>query len=197
MNLSPRRSARARGGFTLAEVAVTIALVGLALAWMLQVLNAAKLNAIQARNLKLARELALLTVGQIQGGLFADELDDDRIEGSYAEENYPDFSFEAVIGDENFRPDVNDRAAFDNWRHEQAQKERERDDDEEESEQPYEKIQVKVVFPKVQDQASEYVLELWVPWEQIHPPVEGAESGDQGSQPGSGGASGSSSGAAR
>jgi prepilin-type N-terminal cleavage/methylation domain-containing protein len=187
---------RRRRGFTLAEVAVTIALVGLALAWMLQVLNAAKLNAIQARNLKLARELALLTVGQIQGGLFADELDDDRIEGSYAEEHYPDFAFEAVIGDENFRPDENDRAAFDNWRHEQSVKERENDEEDEEAEQPYEKIQVKVIFPKIQDQTNEYVLELWVPWEQIHPPAEGTGEAGEGGE-GTGGNSGSPNGGSR
>ncbi|MFM7297984.1 MAG: type II secretion system protein, partial [Planctomycetota bacterium] len=43
---------RLRRGFTLAEVAVTIALIGLALAWMLQVLNASKLTAAYSRNLK-------------------------------------------------------------------------------------------------------------------------------------------------
>jgi prepilin-type N-terminal cleavage/methylation domain-containing protein len=187
-----RGTGRRTGGFTLAEVAVTIALVGLALAWMLQVLNAAKLNALQSRNLKLSRELALLTVGQIQGGLFADELDDDRIEGSYAEEGYPDFSFEAIIGDENFRPDENDRAAFDNWRHERDQKERERGEEDDEAAQPYEKIQVKVVSPKIQDQPNEYVLELWVPWEQIHPPAEGTEEGAE--KGASGGSNSSSSG---
>jgi prepilin-type N-terminal cleavage/methylation domain-containing protein len=169
-----------RSGFTLAEVAVTIALVGLALAWMLQVLNAAKLNAAQARNLKLSRELALLTLGQIESGLFADEIDDERIDGTYAEEGYPDFGFEAVIGDENFRPDEDDVEAFDNWRHEQDLKRRNRkDDEEEEAEQPYEKIQVKVTFPQVQELKNEYVLERWVPWKQLHPDEEGQAAADE------------------
>ena len=182
----PSRSARRRG-FTLAEVAVTIALVGLALAWMLQVLNAAKLNAAQARNLKLARELALLTLGQIESGLFADEIDDERIDGTYAEEGYPDFGFEAVIGDENFRPDEDDLEAFDNWRHEQDRKRRESRKDgkeEDEAEQPYEKIQVKVTFPQVQELKNEYVLEHWVAWKQIHPDEEGEEgAAEAGAQP--------------
>ena len=182
---------RKRSGFTLAEVAVTIALVGLALAWMLQILNAAKLNAAQSRNLKLSRELALLTLGQIESGLFADEMDDERIEGSYVEEGYPDFAFEAVIGDENFRPDEDDQQAFDNWRHEQQAKERDSKEEDEEAEQPYEKIQIKVTFPKIQELTNEYVLERWVAWKQIHPDEESeTDAAGEGSQaPASGGAS--------
>ncbi|MCC7013538.1 MAG: hypothetical protein IT454_13320 [Planctomycetes bacterium] len=158
-----------RSAFTLAEVAVTIALVGLALAWMLQILNASKLTAAYSRNLKLSRELALMTLGQIEAGLFEDDIDDERIEGNYAEEGYPDFYFEAVIGDENFRPDESDRQAFDNWRHEQDEKRRNDKDQDDDAEQPYEKIQVKVIFPKVQELSNEFVLERWVPWKQVHP----------------------------
>lgn len=168
----------ARKGFTLAEVAVTIALVGLALAWMLQVLNASKLTAAYSRNLKLSRELALLTLGQIESGIYADDMDGDRIEGSYAEEGYPDFFFEAVIGDENFKPDPNDQRAFDNWQHERDQKERNskgEDEEEEEAEQAYEKIQIKVTFPKIQELKNEYVIERWIPWKQLHPEEEEAE----------------------
>ena len=192
----------ARKGFTLAEVAVTIALVGLALAWMLQVLNASKLTAAYSRNLKLSRELALLTLGQIESGVYADDIDSDRIEGSYAEEGYPDFFFEAVIGDENFRPDPNDERAFDNWQHERDQKERKstsEDEESEEAEQAYEKIQVKVTFPKIQELKNEYVLERWIPWKQLHPEEEEAEgdgtdpnaTGDGGSGGGTGSGQGS------
>lgn len=171
------RRARAKG-FTLAEVAVTIALVGLALAWMLQVLNASKLTAAYSRNLKLSRELALLTLGQIESGVYADDIDNDRIDGSYAEEGYPDFFFEAVIGDENFRPDPNDQRAFDNWQHERDQKKRNSTSDDEESEeaeQAYEKIQIKVTSPKIQELKNEYVIERWIPWKQLHPEEEEAE----------------------
>ena len=175
---------RLRKGFTLAEVAVTIALIGLALAWMLQVLNASKLTAAYSRNLKLSRELALLTLGQIESGQFSDDLDDERFEGTYAEEGYPDFSFEVVLGDENFRPDPTDQRAFDNWEAERQRREREEraeesEDAEGEEEDPaYEKIQVKVTFPKVQDMRNEYILERWLPWRQLHPDdAEGAEAG--------------------
>jgi hypothetical protein len=126
--------------------------------------------------MRLARELALLTLGQIESGLFEEDLENERIDGNYSEEGHPDFFFEAVIGDENFRPDENDQQAFDNWRHEQALKERElsnkQKEEEEEAEQPYEKVQIKVTFPEIQELESEYVLEKWVPWAVIHPPDE-------------------------
>ena len=162
-------SARRNGsGFTLAEVAVTIAVVGLALVWMLQALNAAKVTAAYTRNLKLSRELALQTLGQIESGLYLEDLDDDRLDGTYAEEGFPDFFFEVVIGDENFRPEE-DSAAFDNWLEEQRQKD---DDDDEEAEQAYEKVQVKVTFPPIQDLKNELVIERWLPWRQLHPSEE-------------------------
>lgn len=164
---------RARGGFTLAEVAVTIAVVGLALVWMLQALNTSKVTAAYTRNLKLSRELALLRLGQIEAGLFNDELDGERVLGTFADEGYPDFSFEVVIGDSTFldRTDAG-AAVFDNW----AEDRRRRSEDEDEPlEQPYERVQVKVVFPPIQDLKNELVLERWLPWAQIHPPEEGKE----------------------
>lgn len=160
---------RGRAGFTLAEVAVTIAVVGLALVWMLQALNAAKLTAAQTRNLKLSRELALQTLGQLEAGLFEDDLVDDRIDGTYAEEGYPEFAYELVIGDENFRPPA-DSEAFDNWYEERRQKEY--DDEDEEAEQPYEKVQIKVLFPPIGELKNELILERWLPWRQVHPADE-------------------------
>lgn len=186
MNLARAGSGRRRG-FTLAEVAVTIAIVGLALAWMLQTLSSSKMTAAYSRNLKLARELSVYTLGQIESGLFAEELDDERIEGSYAEEGYPDFQFEAVIGEATLRPDMNDARAFDNWRHEEDQRRRNaKDEEEEESEQPYEKVQIKITFPKIGDLGNEYVLERWLPWNQLHPSEdEGEEGANSGSGSGS------------
>jgi prepilin-type N-terminal cleavage/methylation domain-containing protein len=166
-------------GFTLAEVAVTIAVVGLALVWMLQALNTAKVTAAHTRNLKLARELALLTLGQIESGLYAEEMSGDRVEGTYAEEGYPDFLFEAIIGEGNFRPAVDD-PTFDNWLEERRQAEME--DDEEEVEQPYEKVQVRVSFPPLQDLPSELLIERWLPWDQLHPSED--EDTDEGTAPG-------------
>jgi len=152
-------------------VAVTIALVGLALVYMLQALNTAKVTAAYTRNIKLAKELALLTLGRIESGQYEEELDDERFEGSYAEEGYPDFTFEAVIGDENLTPLDDEGQFFDNWRYETEQS----DDDDEEAEQPYEKIQVRVVFPQIRELKNELVVERWVAWRQLHPPEQGDE----------------------
>jgi hypothetical protein len=171
-----------RAAFTLAEVAVTIVIVGITLIMVLQGLNKAKLSAAQTRNLKLARELALATLGRIESGVYWEDVDDDRIEGTYAEEGYPNFIYEVVIGDKNFRPDENDREAFDNWRQREKDEEEKNGEKDEDAEEPYEKLQIKVVFPQIQDWKNELVLEKWLPWKQVHPSEEdaarGATSGD-------------------
>jgi prepilin-type N-terminal cleavage/methylation domain-containing protein len=171
------RTRRHQGGFTLAEVAVTIALVGLALVYMLQALNTAKVTAAYTRNIKLSKELALLTLGRIESGLYEEDLDDEHFEGTYAEEGYPDFFFEAVIGETNLRDRERgeDYSFFDNWRYESE----DRDDDDEEAEQPYEKVQVRVTFPPIRELKNELVLERWLPWRQVHPPEEGEEEPDE------------------
>jgi prepilin-type N-terminal cleavage/methylation domain-containing protein len=166
MPLAQRRPAP-RAGFTLAEVAVTIALVGLALVYMLQGLSTAKITAAYTRNIKLSKELALLTLGRIESGLYEEELDDERIEGTYAEEGYPDFSFEAVIGEANLPPrDDDDGRFFDNWRYEDEEY---NDDDDEEAEQPYEKVQIRITSPPIRELKNELVIERWLPWRQVHP----------------------------
>lgn len=202
-NHRPRRHvSRRRAGFTLAEVAVTIAIVGLALAWMLQTLSSSKMTAAYSRNLKLARELSLYTLGQIESGLFDEELENERIEGVYADEGYPDFAFEAVIGDESLSPDPSNQQSFDNWRHERDQRERKRssatsDEDEEEVEEPYERIQVRVTFPKLGELKNEYVIERWLPWRQLHPEEPTGEDGAAASGSSGSSAAKSGSGAAR
>ena len=172
------RAANAAGGFTLAEVGVTILLVGMAMVLMLQSLNAAKVTAAHTRNVKLSKELALLTLGRIESGLYEDELDDERIDGNYSEEGYPDFSFQAVIGDENlpqrYDSERNGDRFFDNWSYEDDQN----DDDDEDLAQPYEKIQIRVISPQIKELRNEIVLERWVAWEQLHPSVEGDEEED-------------------
>lgn len=201
-HLPRRHVSRRRAGFTLAEVAVTIAIVGLALAWMLQTLSSSKMTAAYSRNLKLARELSLYTLGQIESGLFEEELENERIEGVYADEGYPDFAFEAVIGDESLSPDPTNQQSFDNWRHERDQRDRKRssatsDEDEEEVEEPYERIQVRVTFPKLGELKNEYVIERWLPWRQLHPEEPTGEDGAAGAGSSGSSAGRSGSGAAR
>jgi prepilin-type N-terminal cleavage/methylation domain-containing protein len=179
---------RDRRGFTLAEVAVTLAVVGLALVWMLQALNSAKVTAAQTRNLKLARELALLTLGQLESGQYREEIDDEEIQGTYAEVGYPDFSFEAVIGEANLPPPPNDQA-YDNWLEERRRAQDKADEEEQEVEQAYERVQVRVTFPQMLELPNELVIERWLPWSLVHPSEEeetqaqGAAAANGGSAP--------------
>jgi hypothetical protein len=53
----------------------------------------------------------------IEAGLYWEDVSDLRIDGSYAEEGHPEFTFEAVMGDEVFRErDTFGNVRFDNWR---------------------------------------------------------------------------------
>ena len=167
-----RTGATGRGGFTLAELAVTIVIVGMALVLLLQGLTNAKLTAAHTRNYKLARELAILNISRVQAGLFDEELED-HMEGSFSEDGYPDFSWELVMGDGEFREEVDsDSRTFDSWARQDELDEDNADDDEEEAEQPYERLRIKVIFPKILEYPDELVLERWVPWLDVHPAEE-------------------------
>lgn len=176
-----------RSGFTLAEVAVTIAIVGLILVFVLQGINEAKLLAAHTRNQRIARELALRTLAGIESGLFVDEINDDRLEGTYADDGYPDFTFEAVLGEQNFRQTDPAGGGFDNWNTQEELDKRE-EEEEEGTEQPYERVQLKVVFPQIGDDPdrNQLVLEKWVPWKQVHPDEDGETSSAPAATPGTG-----------
>jgi type II secretory pathway pseudopilin PulG len=166
-----RRSARA--AFTLAEVAVTIVIVGIGMLMVLQGLNTAKMAAAQTKNLKLSRELALLTLGQISSGQFQEDIEN-GLHGSYAEEGYPDFEYEVVVGDDTFQTTPED-GAFDSWRPRTTTRESDKKDDEkkkDQEDQPYEKVKIKVTFPtfrvEKEELKHELVLEQWIPWTQVY-----------------------------
>lgn len=185
-----------KSGFTLAEVAVTILIVGMGMLWILQGLNSAKMTAAQTRNMKLARDLALMTLGQVASGQFQEDIED-GLSGTYAEEGYPQFSFEVLVGDESFVETGQQEGTFDTWRHQQDLKEereaeRARESEEEEDpqdrEEPFEKVKIRVTFvPKIRvgetEQKNELVLEEWMPWKQVYgekeeeEPAAGAEAG--------------------
>jgi prepilin-type N-terminal cleavage/methylation domain-containing protein len=129
---------RSRAGFTLVEVAVTIVIVGITLVASLQVLQGAKLTAAQTRNEKLAREFALYTLGRIESGLYWEDVSDLRIDGSFADEGHPEFTFEAVLGDESFRElDEFGYERFDNWKKREEDKLDREGEPETDEEQPY------------------------------------------------------------
>ena len=167
-------SRSARSGFTLAEVAVTIAIVGIALVLCLQGLNGSKLQAAYTRNYRLARELAMQTLGEVGSGMHAEDIED-GMEGSYADRDYPQYTFELVVGDDTLS-DTED----DSWDkpHDSWEKDEDEDEDEE-AEQPYEKVKIRVRFPPIQDYPDELVLEQWYPWNQVYGTPEEQEDLDE------------------
>lgn len=165
----------ARSGFTLVEVAVTLVIIGVALVLVLQGLNTAKITAAYTHDRKVARDLALLTLGQIEGGLLWEEVDD-RFFGTYAEEGYDDFSWEVVVGDEALSPlnrEGDPTLAYDTWR-DRAEREAEADEDDEEieAEEPFEKVRIRVTFPQFGDFPNQFELERWIPWDQVYGPED-------------------------
>ncbi len=170
-----RASQRRRAGFTLVEVAVTIVIVGIGLVLVLQGLNVAKVTAAQTRNQKLARELGLLTLGQIESGLMRDDIDT-GMQGSYAEEGYPEFTWEVAVGADAFHDRPAD-GAFDSWAaNTDAEKAAEEEEDED-AEEPFEKLKLRITFPKIREFQNEVILERWIPWKQVYGEAEAA-SGD-------------------
>lgn len=164
-----------RAGFTLAEVAVTLAIVAIGLLYVVQGINIAKLNAAHTRNLKLARDLAVLTLGQIEAGLYLEDIRNDRLGPySYADEGYPDFEFEVVFGEETFieRDPYSD--SFDSWHYDRDEYGSD-DDEDEEAEEPYEEVEIKVYFPPITGRKSELILKRYMPWDQVYGPDEDAE----------------------
>ena len=161
-----------RAGFTLAEVAVTIVIVGVGLVLVLQSLNSAKLTTAQTRNLKLAKELAVFTIGQIESGKYWEEADRGRFDGTYADQGYPDFHFEVVLGEETFREEYEDdpSKAFDNWRYNEDYDKK--DEDDEQAEEAYEQVQIKITFPAIKQADNTLILERWIAWDQVYEPAE-------------------------
>ena len=194
-----------RSGFTLAEVAVTIVIIGIGLVLILQGLNAAKMTAAHTHNSKLARDLAMVTLGEIESGMYSEDVEDsqDTLNGSYAEQGYENFYWEVVLGDETF-PDLPDEESdrFDSWRpdpYDDDYDDEDEEDDEEDEGEPYEKVKIRVTFPPLKDFTNTLIFEKWVPWDQIYGVDEEDEEGadpdaDRGSGDGGGG-SGDSGGA--
>ena len=187
--MKPLRSCSRRSGFTLAEVAVTIVIVGIGLTLVLQGLNASQLTAAQTRNMRLARELALRTIGEISSGLWWETFTTEST-GTYEAvyEDHPEFSGEIALGDETFADDEYGDETTDTWaererieadREAQARAERTSSEDEEEEEEEieeaYEKVRVRVHFPRIQQLPDHLEIERWVPWDQVYQPEEDEE----------------------
>jgi prepilin-type N-terminal cleavage/methylation domain-containing protein len=168
-----------RAGFTLAEVAVTILIVSIGLVLVLQGLSGAKMLAAETHYRKIARELGQLTLGQVEAGLFWEELHvgGDILTGTYAADGYEDFQYELAFGEEGFTQDETqnrrDSAYHDTWEYERERERRARkkdkdDEDEEETEKPFEKVRIKVTYPKLGERPNTLVLERWMAWKNVY-----------------------------
>lgn len=167
---------QARAGFTLAEAAVTIAVVAIVLTLTLQALEGAKVTAAGTMYRKTARELGMEMLGEIEAGRWQDDLDSGA-SGSFAEKDAPDYLWELALGDDTF-PDVPEQdlddpnRPFDNWRARDEWREQNEDDPEgtegEEEAQPFEKVKIRVRYPKIREFEGEITLERWVRWEQVY-----------------------------
>jgi prepilin-type N-terminal cleavage/methylation domain-containing protein len=167
------RASNARGGFTLAEVAVTLVIVGVALVYILQGVNTSYILAAQTHNRKVARELAFLTLAQVDSGLFWEDIDD-RMFGNYAEEGYEDWHWEVVCGDETFSDELFEAEGglqYDYYRERERREEEDDDDDElDETHEPFETVRIRVTFPKLGEFQNAITLERNIPWEQVYGP---------------------------
>ncbi|MEZ6013624.1 MAG: prepilin-type N-terminal cleavage/methylation domain-containing protein [Planctomycetota bacterium] len=169
---SRTRRGLGREGFTLAEAAVTIAIVAIVLTMILQALEVAKITAAHTMYMKAARELGSTMLGEIEAGRWQDELDS-GMSGSFADKDQPDYYWDLALGDESFPDRVNEDQddrykPFDNYRARDEWRADNSDPDEDEEEQPFEKIKLRVRFPKIRQLSDEIVLERWVRWAQIY-----------------------------
>lgn len=162
-----------RGGFTLAEAAVTIAIVALMLIYVLQGLQGAKIAAFYTKQRKTAYELGVGLLGEIKAGLYREELESGAT-GDFADKDEPDFSWEVALGEDALDESGDTERPYDNlaerrsWQQDQDDASDSDEEDDEEAAEPFEKIKVRVVFPPLGDRPNELVIEQWVDWVEIY-----------------------------
>ena len=151
-----------RAGFTLAEVAVTIAIVSIVLVVQVQGLSNSMFQAANTRDLKIARELGLFKIAQLESGLYSEDIED-HMAGDFSEQEYPSFLWEVVLGDESFddNDEDEDTGRFNSW---DTVDDDEDDDEDDPTEEPYQEVRVKVTFSGPKDAPKEVILERWVTW---------------------------------
>ena len=154
-----------RSGFTLAEVAVTIVIVGILLVVSVQALNNSLAQASHTRNINIARELAMLSLARLEAGLFIDELED-HMEGDYSDDDQPYFNWEIVLDTEEFYDEEQlETDRFDSW-------EPTDEDEDTESGDPWVVARVKVRFPVQTGRKDNIVLERWLTREFVYGPED-------------------------
>jgi prepilin-type N-terminal cleavage/methylation domain-containing protein len=97
--ISRGRPRPGRGGFTLIEVTLALAILAFGLVSALLAREKARDVAFVARNLKLARLLGGNLLAEIQSGLREDLIDGSA--GDFFDEGYPEFDWTVAIGEES------------------------------------------------------------------------------------------------
>lgn len=102
-SLSPRRgpstSLRANGGFTLLEVVIALAILGLALMGIFSINSGAVANHVYTKRLTVASLLARSKMTDIEQELFDKgfQNDDDEMDGDFSDEGWPTYHWRAKI----------------------------------------------------------------------------------------------------
>jgi len=180
MRLLPRPNSRS--GFTLAEIAITLLIVGFTLLSVLEGLETAKVGAAQANNRKIALGLAMGTIANVEAGLYWEDLEGVKgsLDGNYAEvdERYEVFYWELIVGDDELEEEQADdeSAYFDNYRERRVRAQEEEDLPDQDAAYaetgttggPFERVVVRVTFPRLGPKLSNTLtVERWIPLEQV------------------------------
>ena len=163
------------GGFTLAEAAVTIAIVALMLIYVLQGLEGAKMAAFlhQATQDRL-RARRRFAPGEIKAGLYREELESGDT-GDFSDKDEPTFSWEVALGEDALEETDDVERPYDNlaerrsWEQDQEDRSDSDNEDEEEAEVTLREDQGSASYsPPLGDRPNELVIEEWVAWVEIY-----------------------------
>ena len=158
-------------GFTLAEIMVVVLIVGATLVTSVLSLTNSMGQAAHTRDIKIARELGLLKLGQFSSALYSEDIED-HMAGDFSEQDYEQFQWEVVLGDEAFDEAEEDgKGNFNNW------DTSDQDDEDEPTEKPYQEVRVKVTFPGPKESHNEIILEKRVTWSFLYGEGEETDGG--------------------
>ena len=148
--------------------------MGLTITYTLQALSSAQTTAAHTHEVKLAREMALRTLGEISTGRYQAEMND-VIQGSYPEDVAPYMRYQIAFGEATLprhgdpRDEGYERETVDNWENRRRWEDEQSDDEEDTTEEDYEIVKIRVIFPKHSDELDDFIeLEAWIPWDQVY-----------------------------
>jgi len=153
-----------RAGFTLVEVMVAVAAIGLAIVPALAARNQALAMAVEARNLSVVSRLAVQLLHRIEAGRVPDLFD--GYSGDFTEEGFPQITYVLGIGDaSNYTSGIGEDDAEQAWRRLAEETWRNREDAEDELENKPLKTRVflSIQYEGGDGEPREYLVETLVP----------------------------------